>query len=97
MRHGVEVRARAHAADQARPQRRERLSWWARLFVSPELLPLSLVVPPSFPPCPCSVYEMATSRLHVDPAYIAKAEEDGKFAIAFARIESHYFVVSDCA
>ena len=46
--------------------------------------------------CPChsffSVYEMATSRLHVDPAYIAKAENDGKFAIAFARIETHYFV-----
>jgi proline iminopeptidase len=39
-----------------------------------------------------SVYEMATSRLFVDPAYIARAEEDGKFAIAFARIESHYFV-----
>jgi len=35
---------------------------------------------------------MATSRLHVDPAYIAKAENDGKFAIAFARIETHYFV-----
>lgn len=39
-----------------------------------------------------SVYEMATSRLFVDPSYIARAEDDGKFAIAFARIETHYFV-----
>lgn len=39
-----------------------------------------------------SCYEMATSRLYVDPAYIAQAEEDGPFAIAFARIETHYFV-----
>jgi proline iminopeptidase len=39
-----------------------------------------------------SVWEMATSRLHVDPAYIAQAEDDGPFAITFARIESHYFV-----
>lgn len=30
---------------------------------------------------------MATSRLHVDPAYIAKADEPG-FADAFARIVS---------
>jgi proline iminopeptidase len=39
-----------------------------------------------------SVYEMATSRLYVDPSYIERAEADGQFAIAFARIESHYFV-----
>jgi proline iminopeptidase len=39
-----------------------------------------------------SVYEMATSRLEVDPLYIKRAEEDGKFAITFARIETHYFV-----
>ena len=71
-------------------------SWWRRFFVSLALLPLSLAVLPSSPFAgAASVYEMATSRLHVDPAYIAKAEEDGKFAIAFARIESHYFVVSD--
>jgi len=38
-----------------------------------------------------SVYELSTSRLEVDPAYIKRAEEDGKFAIAFARIETHYF------
>lgn len=30
---------------------------------------------------------MATSRLHVDPAYIARADEPG-FADAFARIGS---------
>jgi len=39
-----------------------------------------------------SVWELATSRLFVDPAYIARAADDGKFAIQFARIESHYFV-----
>lgn len=38
-----------------------------------------------------SRWEMATSRLIVDPKYIAKADEPG-FADAFARIESHYFV-----
>jgi len=36
-------------------------------------------------------WEMATSRLYVDPNYVAKAEED-QFSIAFARIECHYFV-----
>jgi len=36
-------------------------------------------------------WEMATSRLYVDPNYIAKAEED-EFSVAFARIECHYFV-----
>jgi len=39
-----------------------------------------------------SVWEMTTSRLYVDPAYIARAAEDDKFALAFARIECHYFV-----
>uniref|UniRef100_A0A2H4A311 Proline iminopeptidase n=1 Tax=Glaciozyma antarctica TaxID=105987 RepID=A0A2H4A311_9BASI len=38
-----------------------------------------------------SRWEMATSRLHVDPDYISKADAPG-FADAFARIESHYFV-----
>lgn len=38
-----------------------------------------------------SRWEMATSRLSIDPAYIAKADEPG-FADAFARIESHFFV-----
>jgi len=36
-------------------------------------------------------WEMATSRLYVDPSIIAKADED-QFSLAFARIESHYFV-----
>jgi len=36
-------------------------------------------------------WEMATSRLYVDPAAVAWAEDD-RFALAFARIESHYFV-----
>ncbi|KAG1729618.1 Alpha/Beta hydrolase protein [Suillus paluster] len=36
-------------------------------------------------------WEMATSRLIVDAAAIAHAEEDG-FATAFARIENHYFI-----
>jgi len=39
-----------------------------------------------------SVWEMSTSRLFVDPAYIARAAEDDLFAVAFARIECHYFV-----
>lgn len=39
-----------------------------------------------------SVWEMSTSRLFVDPAYIARAAEDDDFALAFARIEAHYFV-----
>jgi len=39
-----------------------------------------------------SCWEMATSRLFVDPANIARAAEDDKFALAFARIECHYFV-----
>ncbi|KAK7463514.1 hypothetical protein VKT23_006862 [Stygiomarasmius scandens] len=38
-----------------------------------------------------SKWEMATSKLYVDPAHIARAEDD-KFANAFARIENHYFV-----
>ncbi|KAK7033185.1 Alpha/Beta hydrolase protein, partial [Favolaschia claudopus] len=40
-----------------------------------------------------SKWEMTTSRLFVDPAYVARATED-KFANAFARIENHYFVNS---
>jgi proline iminopeptidase len=39
-----------------------------------------------------SVWELATSRLYVDPSYIAHATDDAKFAVAFARIETHYFV-----
>ncbi|KAI5481549.1 proline iminopeptidase [Pseudohyphozyma bogoriensis] len=38
-----------------------------------------------------STWEMATSRLYVDPKYIARADAPG-FADAFARIESHYFI-----
>ncbi|TFL04066.1 proline iminopeptidase [Pterulicium gracile] len=38
-----------------------------------------------------SKWEMATSKLLVDPKYIADADDD-KFANAFARIENHYFV-----
>jgi proline iminopeptidase len=36
-------------------------------------------------------WEMATSRLKVDPAALARADDD-KFSVAFARIECHYFV-----
>jgi len=36
-------------------------------------------------------WEMSTSRLIVDPALLAKGEDD-RFALAFARIECHYFV-----
>ena len=36
-------------------------------------------------------WEMATSKLYVDPKQIAHANDD-KFANAFARIENHYFV-----
>jgi len=36
-----------------------------------------------------TVWEMATSRLYIDPGNIAKADD---MAYAFARIESHYFV-----
>ena len=38
-----------------------------------------------------SVWEAATSLLHPDPAFIG-AHEDPAFALAFARIECHYFV-----
>lgn len=38
-----------------------------------------------------SAWEMATSRLLPDEDYVAKAD-DADFALAFARIESHYFV-----
>ncbi|MEZ4361928.1 MAG: prolyl aminopeptidase [Kofleriaceae bacterium] len=38
-----------------------------------------------------SLWEGGTSRLHVDPDYLTRFGED-KFAEAFARIESHYFV-----
>lgn len=36
-------------------------------------------------------WEMTTSRLYVDPANIARANENDKFSLAFARIENHYF------
>ena len=36
-------------------------------------------------------WEMATSRLFPDPSYLEKAE-DLDFAVAFARIECHYFI-----
>lgn len=38
-----------------------------------------------------SRWETATSKLVVDPEYMKKAE-DPKWALAFARIECHYFV-----
>jgi proline iminopeptidase len=38
-----------------------------------------------------SVWEGATSYLHQDPNFIAASGED-EFALAFARIECHYFV-----
>ena len=38
-----------------------------------------------------SVWEGATSFLHVDEAFVS-GHEDPKFALAFARIENHYFV-----
>jgi len=38
-----------------------------------------------------TIWEMSTSRLHVDHDLVARGEDD-KFAIAFARIECHYFV-----
>eukprot|EP00128_Syssomonas_multiformis_P008602 Colp12_sorted_trinity150504_noHs@11764 len=38
-----------------------------------------------------STWECATSRLYVDPAMIDKAAKD-EWALAFARIECHYFV-----
>ena len=40
-----------------------------------------------------SVWEGATSFLHYDPDFTA-AHEDPEFALAFARIENHYFVHS---
>ncbi|KAI5119416.1 hypothetical protein M0805_009867 [Coniferiporia weirii] len=36
-------------------------------------------------------WEMSTSRLHIDPGYVARATKDD-WANAFARIENHYFV-----
>lgn len=38
-----------------------------------------------------SIWEAATSYLHVNADYVARAGED-RFALAFARIECHYFV-----
>ncbi|WP_058835429.1 prolyl aminopeptidase [Luteimonas abyssi] len=38
-----------------------------------------------------SVWEGATSFLHVDPNFV-EGHEDPQFALAFARIENHYFV-----
>ncbi|QDS75806.1 hypothetical protein FKW77_000245 [Venturia effusa] len=38
-----------------------------------------------------SRWEAATSKLLVDPSYVARVD-DPKFALAFARIECHYFV-----
>jgi proline iminopeptidase len=38
-----------------------------------------------------STWEAATSYLYVNPDYVARAGED-RFALAFARIECHYFV-----
>jgi len=40
-----------------------------------------------------SKYEMATSKLYVDPQKVAEADNDD-FANAFARIENHYFINS---
>ncbi|KAI0694603.1 proline iminopeptidase [Cytidiella melzeri] len=36
-------------------------------------------------------WEMWTSKLYIDPAHVAEADQDG-WAIAFARIENHYFI-----
>lgn len=36
-------------------------------------------------------YEMATSKLFVDPKIVEKADDD-EFALAFASIETHYFI-----
>ncbi|KAF8699119.1 Proline iminopeptidase, partial [Rhizoctonia solani] len=38
-----------------------------------------------------SKWEMTTSKLYVDPEYVARATEDD-WANAFARIENHYFI-----
>src|SRR5690606_7858202 len=38
-----------------------------------------------------SVWEGATSFLHMDPDFVT-SHEDPRFALAFARIENHYFV-----
>jgi proline iminopeptidase len=38
-----------------------------------------------------SIWEGATSFLHLNPDYVAKFEED-EYAAAFARIECHYFI-----
>lgn len=38
-----------------------------------------------------SLWECATSKLHVDPEMLARVESD-EWAVAFARIECHYFI-----
>ena len=38
-----------------------------------------------------TIWELSTSRLFVDPQYIARGAEDARFALTFARIEAHYF------
>lgn len=39
-----------------------------------------------------SIWELSTSRLFVDRSHVARAIEDAKFAVTFARIEAHYFL-----
>jgi proline iminopeptidase len=38
-----------------------------------------------------SIWEKATSRLHVDDAGVAAAADNDKWCLAFARIENHFF------
>jgi len=60
------------------------LAYHAQLNAADELI--SLTAARSW-----SKWEMSTSRLYVDPEYIARTDDD-KFANAFARVENHYFV-----
>ena len=39
-----------------------------------------------------TTWELSTSRLFIDQSHVARAIQDPKYALTFARIESHYFV-----
>lgn len=39
-----------------------------------------------------TIWELSTSRLYIDQSHIQRAIQDQKYALTFARIESHYFV-----
>jgi proline iminopeptidase len=60
-------------------------AYWRRLNGTDEKVKLQCAIA-------WTAWEMRTGRLLEDPKAVQKAREDHKFALAFARIECHYFV-----